>query len=217
MRTYFEKREGEWQGRERHSPHPCCTPRASVFERTIPHQNDPSVKTGRSSHCCHIGCFHAWVSLMWYGSFKYVCVLRGRRGNGGRRRETERYLSFFRAAEKMDEDKDWLVGYNPGVQSSLKIDLMHNLNHSSVVCCVKFSADGKYLATGGNKGAQMYLHFSLTHFTLSLLPYPCTLPSISYFCGALPHSLLMTTPIIFSFSFFSLFPSFLSVFYSMIK
>eukprot|EP00026_Physarum_polycephalum_P007475 Phypoly_transcript_07535.p1 GENE.Phypoly_transcript_07535~~Phypoly_transcript_07535.p1 ORF type:complete len:471 (+),score=84.11 Phypoly_transcript_07535:110-1522(+) len=58
--------------------------------------------------------------------------------------------------EKMDVDKDWLVGYNPGVQTSLTIDLLHNLNHSSVVCCVKFSADGKYLATGCNKGAQIY-------------------------------------------------------------
>jgi len=51
---------------------------------------------------------------------------------------------------------DWIVGYNPGVQTNLNIDLMHNLNHSSVVCCVKFSADGKYLSTGCNKSAQIY-------------------------------------------------------------
>lgn len=51
---------------------------------------------------------------------------------------------------------DWIVGYNPGVQTNLNIDLMHNLNHSSVVCCVKFSSDGKYLATGCNKSAQIY-------------------------------------------------------------
>jgi glucose repression regulatory protein TUP1 len=51
---------------------------------------------------------------------------------------------------------DWIVGYNPGVQTNLNIDLMHNLNHSSVVCCVKFSADGKYLSTGCNRSAQIY-------------------------------------------------------------
>jgi len=51
---------------------------------------------------------------------------------------------------------DWIVGYNPGVQTNLNIDLLHNLEHSSVVCCVKFSNDGKTLATGCNKSAQIY-------------------------------------------------------------
>eukprot|EP01114_Cavostelium_apophysatum_P005765 TRINITY_DN1693_c0_g1_i1.p1 TRINITY_DN1693_c0_g1~~TRINITY_DN1693_c0_g1_i1.p1 ORF type:complete len:555 (-),score=136.22 TRINITY_DN1693_c0_g1_i1:147-1811(-) len=51
---------------------------------------------------------------------------------------------------------DWLVGYNPGVQTNLVVDLAHNLEHQSVVCCVKFSNDGKYLATGCNKSAQLY-------------------------------------------------------------
>lgn len=51
---------------------------------------------------------------------------------------------------------DWIVGYNPGVQTSINIDLMHNLEHSSVVCCVKFSNDGKCIATGCNKSAQIY-------------------------------------------------------------
>lgn len=59
-------------------------------------------------------------------------------------------------AEGKDKGTDWIVGYNPGVPTNLNIDLMHNLNHSSVVCCVKFSSDGKYLATGCNKSAQIY-------------------------------------------------------------
>lgn len=51
---------------------------------------------------------------------------------------------------------DWIIGYNPSVQTSINIDLMHNLEHSSVVCCVKFSNDGKCIATGCNKSAQIY-------------------------------------------------------------
>jgi len=51
---------------------------------------------------------------------------------------------------------DWIVGYNPGVQTNLMIDLAHSVDHSSVVCCVKFSNDGKCLATGCNKSAQIY-------------------------------------------------------------
>jgi glucose repression regulatory protein TUP1 len=51
---------------------------------------------------------------------------------------------------------DWIVGYNPGVQTNLNIDLAHSLDHSSVVCCVKFSNDGKCLSTGCNKSAQIY-------------------------------------------------------------
>jgi general transcriptional corepressor TUP1 len=67
-----------------------------------------------------------------------------------------------RTGEELDGDgkdkgSDWIVGYNPNVQTNLNIDLLHNLNHQSVVCCVKFSADGKYLATGCNKSAQMYV------------------------------------------------------------
>jgi len=57
---------------------------------------------------------------------------------------------------KEDSGVDWIVGYNPGVETDLNIDLLHNLEHSSVVCCVKFSNDGKSLATGCNKSAQIF-------------------------------------------------------------
>jgi len=53
-------------------------------------------------------------------------------------------------------DTDWLVGYHPNAQPNLSVDLTHNLEHNSVVCCVKFSEDGKYLATGCNRGAHIY-------------------------------------------------------------
>lgn len=46
--------------------------------------------------------------------------------------------------------------YNPSVPTNFNIGLMHNLDHSSVVCCVKFSNDGKSLATGCNRSAQIY-------------------------------------------------------------
>jgi len=54
------------------------------------------------------------------------------------------------------DDADWIVGFNPGVQTNLNIELMHNLEHPSVVCYVKFSNDGKCLATGCNKSAQIF-------------------------------------------------------------
>ncbi|KND02337.1 uncharacterized protein SPPG_09062 [Spizellomyces punctatus DAOM BR117] len=58
------------------------------------------------------------------------------------------------------EGGDWLVVYNPRSPSLLKarlnVELVHSLEHSSVVCCVKFSPDGKYLATGCNRVAFVY-------------------------------------------------------------
>jgi len=45
---------------------------------------------------------------------------------------------------------------NENVQTKLQIDLASELSHSSVVCCVRFSGDGKYLATGCNRKAQIF-------------------------------------------------------------
>jgi len=51
---------------------------------------------------------------------------------------------------------DWVVGYNPGVTKTIGIDLKHTEEHNSVVCCVRFSQNGSYLATGCNRSAQIY-------------------------------------------------------------
>lgn len=51
---------------------------------------------------------------------------------------------------------DWFVAYNERAPRRLDVDLVHSLEHHSVVCCVRFSADGKYVATGCNRSAQIY-------------------------------------------------------------
>ncbi|KAL1872786.1 hypothetical protein VTK73DRAFT_1336 [Phialemonium thermophilum] len=51
---------------------------------------------------------------------------------------------------------DWYVLFNQHVPRVLDVDLVHTLQHESVVCCVRFSADGKYVATGCNRSAQIY-------------------------------------------------------------
>lgn len=48
---------------------------------------------------------------------------------------------------------DWLVVYNPKAARSIGIDLLHTIAHDNVVCCVRFSLDGRYLATGSNRTA----------------------------------------------------------------
>ena len=54
------------------------------------------------------------------------------------------------------EGQDWFAVFNPRVQRVLDVDLVHNLLHESVVCCVRFSHDGKYVATGCNRSAQIF-------------------------------------------------------------
>ncbi|EGW34618.1 uncharacterized protein SPAPADRAFT_57666 [Spathaspora passalidarum NRRL Y-27907] len=51
---------------------------------------------------------------------------------------------------------DYYVLYNPAFSRNLDVDLIHSLDHSSVVCCVRFSKDGKFIATGCNKTTQVF-------------------------------------------------------------
>ncbi|KAJ4292189.1 general transcription repressor [Collariella sp. IMI 366227] len=51
---------------------------------------------------------------------------------------------------------DWWAIFNQHVPRVLDVDLVHTLQHESVVCCVRFSHDGKYVATGCNRSAQIY-------------------------------------------------------------
>ncbi|KAJ3898590.1 WD40-repeat-containing domain protein [Lentinula edodes] len=59
-------------------------------------------------------------------------------------------------AEYKREGTDWFIVYNPKVEKVFNVNLVHTLMHESVVCCVRFSADGRYLATGCNRTAQIY-------------------------------------------------------------
>lgn len=54
------------------------------------------------------------------------------------------------------EGSDWVALYNPKAQPVLDVNLVHTLMHDSVVCCVRFSPDGKFLATGCNRAANIY-------------------------------------------------------------
>ena len=46
---------------------------------------------------------------------------------------------------------DWNVVHNPNSSTKMYIELSYTLEHDSVVCCVRFSNDGRYIATGCNK------------------------------------------------------------------
>lgn len=49
-----------------------------------------------------------------------------------------------------------IIRFNPKAQRYLKVDLLYSFDHGSVVCCVKFSADGRYLAAGCNHATYIY-------------------------------------------------------------
>ena len=54
------------------------------------------------------------------------------------------------------EGVDWFAVFNPRIRRVLDVNLVHNLPHESVVCCVRFSLDGRYVATGCNRSAQIF-------------------------------------------------------------
>ena len=51
---------------------------------------------------------------------------------------------------------EWYAVFNPRLRRAVDIDLLHTFMHESVVCCVRFSLDGKYIATGCNRSAQIF-------------------------------------------------------------
>ena len=53
-------------------------------------------------------------------------------------------------------DRSVLFNSSPKVQRVLDVNLVHTLMHNSVVSCVKFSQDGKWVATGSDGTAQIY-------------------------------------------------------------
>jgi glucose repression regulatory protein TUP1 len=54
------------------------------------------------------------------------------------------------------EGLDWFAVFNPRTPRVLDVDLIHTIQHQSVVCCVRFSQDGRFVATGCNRSAQIY-------------------------------------------------------------
>ncbi|CAG98255.1 chromatin-silencing transcriptional regulator TUP1 [Kluyveromyces lactis] len=54
------------------------------------------------------------------------------------------------------QNNDYYVLHNPALPTDLDVELHKSLEHSSVVCCVRFSSDGEFLATGCNKTTQVY-------------------------------------------------------------
>lgn len=54
------------------------------------------------------------------------------------------------------EGTDWFAVFNPRARRVLDVELIHNLPHQSVVCCVRFSLDGRFVATGCNRSAQIF-------------------------------------------------------------
>lgn len=59
--------------------------------------------------------------------------------------------------EAQEDDYVVLQGRDPaGNAVNMKVGLQNSLQHDSVVCCVRYSWDGNYLATGSNRSAQIY-------------------------------------------------------------
>jgi len=54
------------------------------------------------------------------------------------------------------QGEDWFAIFNKHVPRQLDVSILHTFEHNSVVCCVRFSADGKYIATGCNRTAQIF-------------------------------------------------------------
>ncbi|KAJ9077811.1 transcription repressor [Entomophthora muscae] len=58
--------------------------------------------------------------------------------------------------QHLQRGSDWVAIFNPEIPNALSIELLGTLDHASIVCCVRFSHDASYLATGCDRTAQIY-------------------------------------------------------------
>ncbi|KAI9782387.1 MAG: hypothetical protein M1839_005260 [Geoglossum umbratile] len=58
--------------------------------------------------------------------------------------------------EYKKEGDGWFAIFNPNLPRVLDVDLVRTLPHDSVVYCVRFSDDGRYIATACNHSAQIF-------------------------------------------------------------
>lgn len=66
-------------------------------------------------------------------------------------------LDVERSSTQHNETRDdWSVVFNPAVPRLLDVHLVHTLPHESAAHCVRFSMDGKYVATGCKESTQIY-------------------------------------------------------------
>ncbi|KAF7316018.1 Chromatin associated protein [Mycena indigotica] len=87
------------------------------------------------------------------------------RGDRERDREEEPFPAWVDGldiaslpADMKKEGADWFAVWNPRIRPRRleSVQLLHTFAHATVVCCVQFSADGRYLATGCNRSAQIF-------------------------------------------------------------
>ena len=75
---------------------------------------------------------------------------------GSEKRPREGDSAAAGGADKMARMEPQQQDWSYTSRDSMKVDLVHSLKHSSIVCCVKFSGDGRYVAAGCNRVAYLY-------------------------------------------------------------
>ncbi|KAI8872690.1 WD40 repeat-like protein [Ramicandelaber brevisporus] len=95
------------------------------------------------------------------GSEQVGSIRPGRAGSRGNAMNISMSLADYDVTQLSSshyrEHGDWHVIYNPTKgEPVVEIEHMHTLVHNGVVCCVKFSKDGKLMAAGSNRMAMLY-------------------------------------------------------------
>jgi len=52
--------------------------------------------------------------------------------------------------------EDWFAIFNKHIPSSLDVNLLHTFEHDNIVTCLRFSPDGRYIATRCRRTAQIF-------------------------------------------------------------
>jgi WD40 repeat protein len=85
-----------------------------------------------------------------------ICGMSGEKRSFNPNTNTPGGADIIAWQRRLGVEDDWVALFDPTSSIRVDVELHYTFQHTSIVCCVSFSKDGRYLATGCNNACQIF-------------------------------------------------------------